>query len=236
MSSSQADKSAYRYFDLLMAFSAAVLLISNIASSAKIVDLGFSVFGIRMAFDGGTLLFPLAYVLGDILTEVYGFRAAGRVIWTGFGILAFSSLVFFILRVLPGEGSWKTETGDAAYRAVLGGMSSGGIVLASLAGYLAGEFSNAAVLAKIKTMMKGRMFWLRAIVSSLAGEFLDSLIFVTIASLAGVFGWHLFLSLVLTNYALKMAIEAAVLPLTSAAVRALKKKETTKDQTQTIEL
>jgi uncharacterized integral membrane protein (TIGR00697 family) len=225
MSSSQLHKSSFRYFDTLMAFFVVVLVLSNIASSAKIVDLGFSVFGIRLAFDGGTLLFPLAYVLGDILTEVYGFRAAKRVIWTGFGVLAFSSLVFFILMVLPGESSWEAETGAAAYNAVLGGMSSGGLVLASLAGYLAGEFSNSALLSKIKVLMKGRMLWFRAVVSSLVGELLDSLIFVSIACLTGVFGWNLFLSLALTNYILKCLIEALVLPLTYTAVRLLKKGE-----------
>jgi uncharacterized integral membrane protein (TIGR00697 family) len=218
-------KPVYKYFDLLMAFSVAVLLISNIASSAKIVGLGFSVFEIPLTFDGGTLLFPLAYVIGDILTEVYGFKAARRVIWTGFGVLAFSALVFFVLRLLPSESSWEAETGSAAYLAVLGGMSSGGIILASLAGYLAGEFSNSILLSKIKVMMKGRLFWFRAIVSSLIGEFLDSLIFVSVACLAGVFGWHLFFSIVLTNYILKCLIEAMALPLTYAAVRLLKKHE-----------
>jgi uncharacterized integral membrane protein (TIGR00697 family) len=191
---------------------------------------GFSVFGIRIAFDGGTLLFPLAYVLGDILTEVYGFRAARRVIWAGFGFLAFSALVFFILRLLPGESSWEAQngatiSGSTAYLAVFGGMSSGGIVLASLAGYLSGEFSNSILLSKIKVMMKGRLFWFRAIVSSLVGEFLDSMIFVFIACLAGVFGWHLLFSLVLTNYALKCLIEAAALPLSYAAIRMIKKHE-----------
>jgi len=221
----QLPKSAYKYFDVLMTFFVVVLVLSNIASSAKIVDLGFSIFGIPMAFDGGTLLFPLAYVLGDILTEVYGFRAAKRVIWTGFAVLAFSSLVFFVLKILPGESSWEAETGSAAYNAVLGGMSSGGIVIASLAGYLAGEFSNSASLSKIKVLTKGRWLWFRAMVSSLIGELLDSLIFVSIACLTGVFGWNLFLSLALTNYILKCLIEALVLPLTYTAVRVLKKGE-----------
>jgi uncharacterized integral membrane protein (TIGR00697 family) len=222
---SQSLKSSYKYFDVLMTFFVVVLVLSNIASSAKIVDLGFSIFGIPMAFDGGTLLFPLAYVLGDILTEVYGFKAAKRVIWTGFAVLAFSSLVFFVLKLLPGESSWETETGSAAYNAVLGGMSSGGIVLASLAGYLAGEFSNSASLSKIKILTKGRWLWFRAMISSLIGELLDSFIFVSIACLTGVFGWNLFLSLALTNYILKCLIEALVLPLTYTAVRLLKKGE-----------
>jgi len=214
-----------KYFDVLMTFFVVVLVLSNIASSAKIVDLRFSIFRIPMAFDGGTLLFPLVYVLGDILTEVYGFKAAKRVIWTGFAVLAFSSLVFFILKILPGESSWEAETGSAAYDAVLGGMSSGGIVLASLAGYLVGELSNSASFSKIKFLMNGRRLWFRAMVSSLVGELLDSLIFVFIACLMGVFGWNLFLSLALTNYILKCLIEALVLPITYTAVRLLKKSE-----------
>jgi uncharacterized integral membrane protein (TIGR00697 family) len=222
---SQSPKPAYKYFDVLMTFFVVVLVLSNIASSAKIVDLRFSIFGLPMAFDGGTLLFPLAYGLGDILTEVYGFKAAKRVIWTGFVVLAFSSLVFFVLKLLPGESSWEAETGSAAYNAVLGGMSSGGLVLASLAGYLAGELSNSASFSKIKFLTKGRWLWFRAMISSLIGELLDSCIFVTIACLTGVFGWHLFMSLALTNYILKCLIEALVLPLTYTTVRLLKKGE-----------
>jgi uncharacterized integral membrane protein (TIGR00697 family) len=206
-----------------------VLVVSNIASAAKIVDLGFSVFGIRLAFDGGTLLFPLAYVIGDVLTEVYGFKTARRVIWTGFAALALSALVFFVLRVLPPEAGWEAGweagTGTSAYNAVLGGISSGGIVAASLIAYLAGEFSNAAILSKIKTLMKGRLFWVRAIGSSIVGEFLDSFIFVFAASLTGVFPWQIFWSLVLANCFLKMAIEVLVLPANYAAVGFLKRKE-----------
>ena len=216
---------AYRYFDILMATSAVVLVVSNIASSSKIVDLGFSFFAIRLAFDGGTLLFPFAYVLGDMITEVYGFRAARRAIWTGFGLLAFSSLVFFALRYLPGESSWEAGGGKAAYEATLGGISSGGIVLASLAGYLAGVFSNAMIFSKLKVLTQGRFLWARALGSSLVGQLLDSAIFVSIACLAGVFGWHLFFSLALTNYALKFLIEALALPLTCTAARLLKKHE-----------
>jgi len=216
---------SFRYFDVLMALFVAILVLSNIASSAKIVDLGFSIFGIRLAFDGGTLLFPLAYVLGDVLTEVYGFKASRRVIYTGFAILAFSALVFFVLHILPAESSWEEETGTAAYDAILGGMSSGGIVLASLAGYLVGEFFNSVLLSKIKVIMRGRLLWFRAVTSSLVGELLDSLIFVSIACLTGVFGWHLFIALALTNYILKCLIEALVLPVTYAVVRLLKKRE-----------
>jgi len=208
-----------------MAAFVAVLVLSNIASSAKIVGVGFSVFGVPLAFAGGTLFFPFAYVLGTILTEVYGFRATRKAIWTGFAVLAFSALLFFVLQVLPGEASWEARVGSDAYRGVLGGMSSGGIVLASLCGYLFGGFANSIIVSKIKVLMKGRMLWNRIMVSTLAGQLLDTVVFTAVASLAGVFPWHLFLSLVLTNYILKCLIEAAALPGVYAAVRLLKKRE-----------
>jgi uncharacterized integral membrane protein (TIGR00697 family) len=208
-----------------MACFVAVLIISNVASSAKIVDLGISLFGFPLAFDGGTLVFPVSYVFGDILTEVYGFRASRRVIWMGFAALALSSLVFFLLRLLPGEAAWEHEVGSAAYDAILGGMSSGGIALASLLGYWAGEFSNSVVLSRMKVLMKGRFLWVRTMGSTLVGELLDSLVFVLAASLTGVFGWGLFFTLVRTNYILKCLVEAAVTPLTYLAVRKLKKAE-----------
>jgi uncharacterized integral membrane protein (TIGR00697 family) len=223
----QEDQSSqsFKYLDVLMAFFVTVLIVSNIASSAKIVDLRFSLFNIPMAFDGGTLLFPLSYVFGDIVTEVYGFRAFRRVIRTGFVALALSALVFFVLRLLPGEGSWEGYAGSAAYNAILGGISSGGIVLASLLGYWVGEFSNSMVLSKIKVLMKGRLLWVRTIGSTLVGELLDSLIFVLAASIVGVFGWELFWSLVLTNYLLKCVVEALMTPVTYGAAHLLKRVE-----------
>jgi uncharacterized integral membrane protein (TIGR00697 family) len=208
-----------------MAFFVAVLITSNVASSAKIIDLGFSIFGIRLSFDGGTLVFPLSYVFGDILTEVYGFRASRRVIWAGFAALALSSLVFLLIRLLPGDAEWEAYAGSAAYDAILGGMSTGGIALASLAGYWIGEFSNSAVLSRVKVAMKGRFLWVRTIGSTLVGEFLDSLVFVLIASLTGVFGWALFVTLVFTNYLFKCSVEVLLTPLTYLAVRRLKKLE-----------
>ena len=214
-----------------MAFFVAVLITSNVASSAKIVDLGITLFGfgglspIRLAFDGGTLLFPIAYVLGDVLTEVYGFRAASRVIWTGFIALSLSALLFFFLGRLPADPAWESYAGTGAFNAILGGMSSGGIVIASLSGYLVGEFSNSASLAWLKTRMKGRAFWFRAIGSSVVGEFLDTLVFVLVASLTGVFGRELFVPLVVTNYLFKLSIEVIVFPITFLVVRRLKKAE-----------
>jgi uncharacterized integral membrane protein (TIGR00697 family) len=208
-----------------MAFFVTVLIVSNVASSAKIVDLGFSLFGVRLAFDGGTLLFPLSYVFADVLTEVYGFRASRRVIWMGFAALAVSSLVFLLLRLLPADAGWEAYAGSAAYDAILGGMSTGGIALASLAGYWVGEFSNSVILSRVKVLMRGRLLWVRTIGSTLVGELLDSLVFVFIASLTGVFSWELFVPLALTNYLLKCAIEVIMTPATYIAVHTLKKAE-----------
>ena len=215
----------YRYFDLIMAVFVTVLVVSNVASSAKIVDLGFSIANVPMAFDGGTILFPLSYIFGDILTEVYGYKRSRRVIWVGFFCLALSAGVFWVLQSLPGEATWQGYAGDAAYAAILGGMASGGIVLGSLAGYWSGEFSNSFVLAKMKVWTEGRHLWARTIGSTLVGELVDSAVFVTVATLFGVFPWSLFLSLTLTNYLFKCAVEALFTPLTYAIVGFLKRAE-----------
>ena len=160
----------YKYFDRIMALFVMVLVVSNIASSAKIIDLGFSIFNIPLAFDAGTLLFPISYIFGDILTEVYGYKRSRRVIWTGFAALALSALIFWVVQQLPGEATWQEYAGDEAYRAILGGMSSGGIVLASLSAYCLGEFSNSFVLAKMKILTHGRWLWTRTIGSTLVGD------------------------------------------------------------------
>jgi uncharacterized integral membrane protein (TIGR00697 family) len=223
---SKEQPSSFRYLDVIAAGFVSILVISNIASSAKIVDLGISLFSIPLAFDGGTILFPLAYVLGDVLTEVYGFKTARRVILTGFAALALTAGVFFVLGILPPEAGWSAETGgNAAFNAILGGISYGGIVLASLAAYLAGELSNALILSKLKVIMKGRMLWVRTIGSTLVGELLDTSIFILIATVTGVFPWEIFWSLVITNYILKCGIEAAVTPFTYWASGFLKRKE-----------
>ncbi len=215
----------FRYFDLIMAVFVTVLVVSNVASSAKIVDWGFSLFGVRMAFDAGTILFPISYIFGDILTEVYGYKRSRRVIWAGFFCLALASAVFWVVGALPGEAGWQEYAGDAAYLAILGGMSSGGIVLASLAGYWAGEFTNSFILAKMKILTGGRWLWSRTIGSTIAGELVDTIVFVAVASLFGVFPWTLFLTLAVTNYLFKVGVEALMTPVTYLAVGALKKAE-----------
>ncbi|MDR2964996.1 MAG: queuosine precursor transporter [Treponema sp.] len=225
MSLAKQSPQSFKYLHVLSAFFVSILVISNIASSAKIVDLGFSLFAIPLMFDGGTLLFPFVYILGDVITEVYGFRAAKRVIWTGFAVMVLAALVFFVLGILPPESTWSAEVGSGAYNAVLGGMSYGGIVLASLAAYLAGELSNAIVLSKIKVKMKGKMLWVRTIGSTLVGEALDTFIFVLIATIAGVFPWEIFWSLIITNYILKCGIEILATPGTYWLTNFQKKKE-----------
>ena len=215
----------YRFFDLIMALFVTVLVVSNIASSAKIVDWGFGLFGVRMAFDAGTILFPISYIFGDILTEVYGYKRSRRVIWTGFACLALSSFVFWVIRVMPGEATWQSYAGDVDYNAILGGMSSGGIVLASLAGFWAGEFTNSFVLAKMKIMTNGRWLWTRTIGSTIVGELVDTGVFVVVASTFGVFPWSLFLTLTLTNYVFKCGVEALMTPVTYVVVNALKRVE-----------
>lgn len=215
----------YRYFDIILGLFVAVLIISNIASSAKIVDWGVSLAGIRLAFDAGTILFPISYIFGDILTEVYGYKRSRRVIWTGFFSLALAAFVFWIVGRLPGEATWQGYAGDAAYQSILGGMSSGGIVFASLAGYWLGGFSNSFVLAKMKVLTDGRWLWTRTIGSTLVGELVDTVIFVVIASAFGVFPWSLFLTLTVANYVFKVGMEALMTPVTYAVVGALKRAE-----------
>jgi conserved hypothetical integral membrane protein len=215
----------YRYLDLVMALFVTVLITSNTASSAKIIDWGFSLFGVRLAFDGGTLLFPISYIFGDVLTEVYGFKRSRRVIWSGFGALALSALVLALVRALPGEAAWQGYAGDAAYDAILGGMTSFGLVAASLLAYLMGEFSNSVILAVMKVITKGKWLWTRTIGSTLVGEGVDSLVFILIATLAGVFPWVSFASLVLTNYIFKVSIEVLFTPATYWVVNRLKKAE-----------
>ena len=184
-------------FDLVMAVFVAVLLISNVASAAKFVDWGVSLFGVRLAFDAGTILFPISYIFGDILTEVYGFRRSRRIIWIGFACNALMAATLALVGALPGEQGWSSglrvvnqmtgENGGAelAYRYLLGATPR--IVVGSLIAYFAGEFSNSYVLAKMKIWTRGRWLWTRTIGSTLVGEGVDTVLFVLIA-FAGL--WH----------------------------------------------
>jgi len=215
----------FRFYDLVMVIFVTVLLISNIASSAKIIDWGVSLLGLPLAFDAGTLLFPISYIFGDVLTEVYGFKKSRRVIWIGFSALAFSSLTLALIRIMPGEAAWQEYAGQPAFDAILGGMSTGGIVIASLVAYLIGEFSNSVVLAKLKVITEGKLLWLRTIGSTLVGQAIDTIIFISVASLFHVFPWEIWVSLVVSNYIFKVGIEALMTPVTYRIVNKLKRSE-----------
>ncbi len=202
----------YKYFDVILGLFVAVVLISNVAS-AKIVSIG------PLTFDGGTILFPVAYIFGDILTEVYGYAASRRVIWTGFVSALLMSLVFIIVGKLPAASGWANQE---AYDTILGLTPR--LVVASLIAYFSGEFSNSYTLAKMKVATKGRWLWTRTIGSTIIGEGVDSSLFVVIA-FAGVLPWPLVWSVIVSNYLFKVGFEAIATPLTYMIVGRLKNRE-----------
>lgn len=218
-------KGPYRLLDTVTAAFVTVLLVSNIASAAKIVDLKISIGNFPLAFDGGTFLFPLSYIFGDVLTEVYGYRRSRRVIWTGFGCAALMSLTFWILGSLPGEVSWENTAGQAAYDKILGSVGNGAIIVASLSAYWAGEFSNSYVLAKMKIATHGCWLWTRTIGSTLVGEGIDTVLFVGVATLLGVFPVEAMWSLLVANYFFKVGVEAVMTPVTYRLCSFLKRIE-----------
>lgn len=205
-------RKGYGYFDLVMAIFVAVLLISNVASS-KILDLG------PFTFDGGTILFPISYIFGDILTEVYGYSRSRRVIWIGFGCAILMAVVFAIVGALPSAEGWR---GQEAYMTILGQTPR--IVFGSLIAYFAGEFSNSYTLAKMKVFTQGRWLWTRTIGSTIVGEGVDTLLFVLIA-FYGLYTPSLLLSIIISNYLFKTGFEALVTPLTYLVVNTLKRVE-----------
>jgi uncharacterized integral membrane protein (TIGR00697 family) len=217
---SQPRSPGYKYFDLIMAVFVAVLLISNVASAAKIVNLGLPV----LTFDAGTLLFPVSYIFGDVLVEVYGYRRSRRVIWIGFACAALLGLTLAVVRWLPGDAQWVADVGPDAFDKVLGTLASGRIILGSLLAYFAGEFSNAYIMAKLKVRTQGRWLWLRTIASTLVGELVDTVVFVCIAFL-GVWPADLLMSIIISNYLFKTGVEAAATPLTYRLVGFLKRAE-----------
>ncbi|MFQ3565380.1 MAG: queuosine precursor transporter [Aggregatilineales bacterium] len=213
----------YRFFDLIMVLFVTVLLISNLLSSAKIIDLGASLGPIPLVFDAGTLVFPISYIFGDILTEVYGFRRSRRVIWSGFLATALMGFFVWLAGILPGEATWQEFAGQSAFDAILGGIS--GLIVASLIAYFVGEFSNSYVLARMKVLTNGRWLWSRTIGSTLVGQGVDTIAFIAIATVLGVFPPELFAGLVLTNYLLKVGIEVLLTPLTLQIIGGLKRAE-----------
>ena len=213
----------YRYYDLVMALFVTVLLMSNVLSSAKIIDLGFSLGSIDFVFDAGTLVFPISYIFGDVLTEVYGYKRARRVIWAGFGANVLLAFFVWLTGVLPGESEWAEYAGQDAYDAILGGIS--GLIVASLVAYFLGEFTNSYVMAKMKLWSAGRWLWMRTIGSTLIGQLVDTTVFTVIATVLGVFPPEILVSLIVTIYIIKVGFEAILTPLTYRVINGLKAAE-----------
>ena len=202
----------FRYFDVIMALFVAVLLISNLAST-KIVSLWM------FTFDGGTILFPLSYIFGDVLTEVYGYQRSRKVIWTGFGAALLMSLVLWVVQEMPPAAAWPNQQ---AYESLLGFVPR--IVLASLVAYFGGAFSNAFLMSKLKIKTKGKLLWVRTIGSTLVGEGIDTAIFCMVA-FYGVLPNELLISIIISNYIFKSGVEILFTPLTYAIIGFLKKRE-----------
>lgn len=202
----------FRYFDLITGLFVAVLLISNIAST-KIVEIW------KFTFDGGTILFPLSYIFGDILTEVYGYKKSRRVIWIGFFCALLMSLTLSLIGLIKPAGGWEHQE---AYMAILGQTPR--IVTASLIAYFAGEFSNSYILARMKVLTKGRWLFARTIGSTIVGQAIDTVIFVIIAFL-GVYDNRLVLFIIISNYIFKVSLEIIFTPVTYKVVRFLKRTE-----------
>ena len=202
----------YRYFDLITGLFVAVLLISNIAST-KIVQLW------KFTFDGGTILFPLSYIFGDILTEVYGYRKSRRVIWIGFFCAFLMSLTLGLIGIIKPAQGWALQD---AYMKILGQTPR--IVAASLIAYFTGEFSNSFVLAKMKVFTKGKWLWTRTIGSTVVGEGVDTMLFVLIA-FSGIYEWYLVFLIIISNYIFKVGLEIILTPVTYQVVAFLKQKE-----------
>ncbi len=203
---------SYKHLDAIASLFVAVLLISNVTST-KIVDLGL------FTFDGGTILFPLSYIFGDILTEVYGYSRSRKVIWLGFICTFLMSLTFSIVGALPPAAEWKYQD---AYNQILG--STPRIVAASLVAYFAGEFSNSFILAKLKIITQGRWLWTRTIGSTLVGQILDTTIFIAIA-FTGVVPNTLLWTLIVSNYLFKCGVEILFTPVTYWITAWLKRQE-----------
>ena len=220
VSARDVGRDGFRYFDFVMTAFVAILLLSNVIGAAKrsVVDLPF--IG-EWPFGAGVLFFPLSYIIGDMLTEVYGFSRARRVIWTGFAALAFMAFMAWVVVALPPAPGWNDQ---AAYQAVFG--NSWRIVIASMVAFWVGEFANSIVLARMKVRDSGKRMGLRFVASTFVGQGLDSLIFYPVA-FYGLEGWptsELFRTVV-SQWAIKTGWEIVLLPVTIAIVAMLKRRE-----------
>ncbi len=203
----------FRYFDYVMAAFVAILLLSNLIGAAKLATVGGYTFG------AGILFFPISYVIGDVLTEVYGYANARRCVWTGFAALIFMAFMSYVVVAMPPAKDWG---GQAAYESVFG--STWRIVAASVIAFWAGEFVNSFVLAKMKVMTGGKHLWTRTIGSTFFGQAVDSLLFYPIAFL-GIWSTSQVLTVMVTNWLLKVVWEAVLTPVTYAVVAWFKANE-----------
>jgi uncharacterized integral membrane protein (TIGR00697 family) len=208
-----AHRRAYRYYDLVMAAFVTVLLCANLIGASKVASVGGFTFG------AGVLFFPISYLFGDVLTEVYGYARARKVVWAGFSALAFASFMSWAILAFPPAPGWVHQ---AAFVSVFG--NTWRIVLASLTAYFCGEFCNSYVLAKMKLFTEGRWLWSRTIGSTIVGEAVDSVIFYPLAFL-GTWPNDLVLRVLVDNYLLKVAWETVMTPLTYKIVNFLKREE-----------
>ena len=203
----------FRSFDVVMAAFVAILLLSNVIGAAKVSSLGGWEFG------AGILFFPLSYVIGDVLTEVYGYARARRCIWVGFSALLFMAFMSWVVVSLPPAPGW---TGQAAYESVSGQVPR--IVFASIVAFWAGEFVNSYVLARMKIWTQGKHLWSRTIGSTIFGQGVDSLIFYPLA-FWGVWDTSQVMTVLVTNWLLKVSWEVVLTPVTYLVVNKLKQHE-----------
>jgi queuosine precursor transporter len=206
----------YRYYDFVMAAFVTVLICSNLVGPAKIVQIdGWPAFG------AGVLFFPISYVFGDILTEVYGYARARRVIWAGFAGLAFASLMAAVVVALPPAPFWENQQ---AYEIAFGQAPR--IAAASMLAYFCGEFVNSFVLAKMKILTAGKWLWTRTIGSTVAGEAVDSALFYPLAFYnSGIIPNDKLPAIMLAQFVLKVSVEVVFTPVTYKIVGALKRAE-----------
>lgn len=203
----------FRSFDVVMAAFVAILLLSNVIGAAKVASFGGWEFG------AGILFFPLGYVIGDVLTEVYGYARARRCIWVGFSALLFMAFMSWVVVSLPPAPGW---TGQAAYESVFGQVPR--IVFASIIAFWAGEFVNSYVLARMKIWTQGKHLWSRTIGSTIFGQGVDSLIFYPLA-FWGVWQSDQVMTVLVTNWLLKVSWEVVLTPMTYVVVNRLKRHE-----------
>ena len=214
------EQRSYRYFDLVMVAFVVILICSNLIGPAKIAQLDLPLLG-AVTFGAGVLFFPISYVFGDILTEVYGYDRARKVIWAGFAGLAFASVMATVVVALPPAPFWNHQ---AAYEIAFG--STWRIVLASMIAYFCGEFVNSFVLAKMKIFTRGRWLWSRTIGSTIAGEAVDSALFYPLAFYGtGIIPDDKLPMVMLAQFVVKVGVEVLFTPLTYKIVNALKKAE-----------